>query len=297
MIRRHYPVTCPIVKTIVRKDSIHHRSMSWKIAYGDLMTAMMAFFLLLWLYSNLTNKQKTEIAYYFTPTQGLVGQSGVGLKGGKDSTQAAGTANAYNESSGIARQQLQQGELPEAPQNAPAQNDAADAASQEAKAFSSENPIAFERAFMELQDQVKQLVSRTDNSLFNNNVLIDNSQQDLHISLLNTLQNPMFDDSRDELSTSGIQAMDVIAKIAQRTQRKMIITGYTTTPAFATSNHEEWEAAVKHANLVVRFMLGRHMESHCIERVTGKSETLPMGSERQPEDRVIITLLRDACSH
>lgn len=297
-MRKSYQPVYPIVKTIVKKDNAPHRSTSWKIAYGDLMTAMMAFFLLLWLYSNLTNKQKTEIAYYFTPTEGVLGESGAGLQGGKDSSATEGKGQAYNQSGGITKNQLQQGPLPKAPDNSRPKNDNADLSSlQITGAGSAGQPIAFDRAFMAMQDQVKQLISRTENSLFNNNIVIDNAQQDIHVSLVNTMQNPMFDDNAGELSTAGIQAMDAITRIAMRTQRKLVITGYTTTPAFVTNNVEQWDMAVKHANLVVRFMMGRQLESKCIQRVTGKSDILPMGSTRLPEDRVIITLMRDACSN
>lgn len=295
-MRRHYQATYPIVKTIVKKDMAAHRSMSWKIAYGDLMTAMMAFFLLLWLYSSLPHKKKTEIAHYFTPTAGVVGASGIGTDGGKDANMAEGAGLAYNKNDGITRNQLQQGPLPEAPKDTVIKDDAAEASSiGVASTASNEEIITFDRAFMALQNQFQQLVQRTENNLFKNNLIINNVQQDIHVSLVNTAQNPMFDDEAGELSTAGIQAMDAIASIAVRTQSKLIVTGYTTTPAFATNNEERWEQAVRHANLVVRFMMDRKLAGHCIERVTGKSETLPMGSEREPEDRVIITLMRDAC--
>lgn len=272
--------------------------MSWKIAYGDLMTAMMAFFLLLWLYSALSNKQKTEIAYYFTPTKGIMGQSGIGSQGGKDANELEGAGLAFNKADGITRNQLQQGPLPQAPQDSTLKDDSADASSLGAGGTGAgEKPITYERAFMALEDQFKQLIERTENNLFNNNLIIDNSQQDVHISLVNTIQNPLFDDASDELSDAGIQAMDAITGIAIRTQRKLLITGYTTTPAFANNNDERWEQAVKHANMVVRFMMGRHLESDCIEKVTGKSDILPMGSGRQPEDRVIITLSRETCGN
>jgi chemotaxis protein MotB len=78
-----------IVKKITIIAAGHHGG-AWKVAYADFVTAMMAFFLLLWLLGATTEKQRKGIADYFTPTlvktrQASAGSS-TGLLGGSSMT-------------------------------------------------------------------------------------------------------------------------------------------------------------------------------------------------------------------
>jgi chemotaxis protein MotB len=79
-----------IVKKITVVAGGHHGG-AWKVAYADFVTAMMAFFLLMWLLGATTEKQRKGIADYFTPTlvktrQGSAGSNG--LLGGSSLTDA-----------------------------------------------------------------------------------------------------------------------------------------------------------------------------------------------------------------
>src|SRR5471030_1357163 len=70
-----------IIKRITKGGHAHHGG-AWKVAYADFVTAMMAFFLLLWLISASTQDQRSGLADYFTPTQGLKDAIGIGTNGG-----------------------------------------------------------------------------------------------------------------------------------------------------------------------------------------------------------------------
>ena len=87
---RNEPVRPIIVKKITVVAGGHHGG-AWKVAYADFVTAMMAFFLLMWLLGATTEKQRKGIADYFTPTlvktrQGSAGS--YGLLGGSSLTDA-----------------------------------------------------------------------------------------------------------------------------------------------------------------------------------------------------------------
>lgn len=69
-----------IVKKITVVDGGHHGG-AWKVAYADFVTAMMAFFLLLWLLGATTEKQRKGIADYFAPTLVKLKQDGAGSNG------------------------------------------------------------------------------------------------------------------------------------------------------------------------------------------------------------------------
>ena len=69
-----------IVKKITIVAAGHHGG-AWKVAYADFVTAMMAFFLLLWLLGATTEKQRKGIADYFTPTLVKLRQQSAGSNG------------------------------------------------------------------------------------------------------------------------------------------------------------------------------------------------------------------------
>ena len=79
-----------IVKKIIVVAAGHHGG-AWKVAYADFVTAMMAFFLLLWLLGATTEKQRKGIADYFTPTLVKLREQSAGsngLLGGSSITEA-----------------------------------------------------------------------------------------------------------------------------------------------------------------------------------------------------------------
>ena len=69
-----------IVKKVTVVEGGHHGG-AWKVAYADFVTAMMAFFLLLWLLGATTEDQRKGLADYFTPTLVKIKDSGAGANG------------------------------------------------------------------------------------------------------------------------------------------------------------------------------------------------------------------------
>ena len=69
-----------IVKKVTVVEAGHHGG-AWKVAYADFVTAMMAFFLLLWLLGATTEDQRKGLADYFTPTLVKIKDSGAGASG------------------------------------------------------------------------------------------------------------------------------------------------------------------------------------------------------------------------
>src|ERR1700759_2152927 len=68
----------PLIVKKIKKGGHAHHGGAWKIAYADFVTAMMAFFLLLWLISMTTPEQKKGIADYFAPPAVSNSESGAG---------------------------------------------------------------------------------------------------------------------------------------------------------------------------------------------------------------------------
>jgi chemotaxis protein MotB len=68
MAKSNEPVRPVIVKKVYEAPHAGHHGGAWKVAYADFVTAMMAFFLLMWLLGATTEKQRKALADYFSPT-------------------------------------------------------------------------------------------------------------------------------------------------------------------------------------------------------------------------------------
>src|SRR3546814_14789866 len=88
MVKGQPPKTIIIRKRRPSHEDEHHGG-SWKIAYADFVTAMMALFLLLWLINITTDEQREGIANYFNPVTFTASSGGAGLPDGR-STAADG---------------------------------------------------------------------------------------------------------------------------------------------------------------------------------------------------------------
>src|SRR5258707_15023943 len=93
-----------VIKRIKKGGHGGHHGGAWKVAYADFVTAMMAFFLLMWLINTTTPEQKRGIADYFAPqsiAQTVSGSGGVlgGLVMGQDSSRAGGSVSVYEKNS------------------------------------------------------------------------------------------------------------------------------------------------------------------------------------------------------
>jgi chemotaxis protein MotB len=78
---RNEPVPPVIVKKVIVQGGGGHHGGAWKVAYADFVTAMMAFFLLLWLLGATEEKQRKGIADYFTPTLVKMREASAGSDG------------------------------------------------------------------------------------------------------------------------------------------------------------------------------------------------------------------------
>ena len=93
-----------VIKRIKKSGHGGHHGGAWKVAYADFVTAMMAFFLLMWLINTTTPEQKRGIADYFAPqsiAQTVSGSGGVlgGKVMGEDSAHAGGAQSVMQKQS------------------------------------------------------------------------------------------------------------------------------------------------------------------------------------------------------
>ena len=204
-----------IIKKITKGGHGGHHGGAWKVAYADFVTAMMAFFLLMWLINTTSPEQKRGIADYFAPASVSESTSGSGgILGGT----ALGDQGAKSDGAQSVVQQL----APEAPQTAEeagksqksgsagGQGTAEDAAAQ---ASAKKEADDFQSAAQSLRQAMQSLPELAELS---KQVLIDETPEGLRIQLVDQEGRSMFDAGSARPNDRARLLLRAVARIAAR---------------------------------------------------------------------------------
>jgi len=254
----------PIVIKRIRKVAGGHHGGAWKIAYADFVTAMMAFFLLMWLLGSTANGDLKGIADYFlNPLKvGMSGGTGAGdatsiLKGGgKDLTSSSG--------------QVKDGEV-QATKKAPTLREVK--AEQLRKEFEQREKATLN----ELKQNIEKLIDS--NSMlrqFKNQLLIDVTPEGLRIQIIDEKNRPMFDTSSAELKPYSKVILREIGKALNAVPNKVSYSGHTDAAQFGggEKGFSNWELSANRANASRREMIAGGMDENKVMRVVGLSSTV-----------------------
>lgn len=270
----------PIIKKIKKVQGGGHHGGAWKVAYADFVTAMMAFFLLLWLLSTSSKATLDGIAEFFTPTIGITGAQGIGFKGGASATQ--GTSKSETSMPGVVTGATPSGTVSQAPElQAPTES------TEEDNLFK-EGATAVEQAFN--QD--------TELQKYKESISVEQTPEGLKIDLMDTDKYPMFNPGTAVLSSHGQTVLARMSKIIRRMPNYISITGHTDgSPAEAGrgSDYSNWELSTDRANAARRFLIKSGMEQERPKKITGmgEKELLIPTEPRNPRNRRIsIIMLR-----
>ncbi|HZB90544.1 MAG TPA: flagellar motor protein MotB [Stellaceae bacterium] len=313
------PSQIPVIIKKVKGRAAHpHHGGAWKVAYADFVTAMMAFFLLLWLLNVTTDVQKRGIADYFEPTVASKSQSGAGgVLGGQTIGQPGAEAIATSlPSIAINRPALRQPSEGDDGDNGgtPGHDDAgdagqqtkdnADAAGQPAKRLTDkdlDNNVAareekrFAAAAFTLRQAVQQLPELKGLA---DNLMVDETPEGLRIQLVDQDKQPMFALGSYDLLDPAKKLLAMISQVVARLPNPVTVTGHTDAiPYPGGGRYTNWELSADRANSSRRELVRDGVATSRFARVIGVADRDPLLPD-QPNAarnrRITIVLLREA---
>jgi chemotaxis protein MotB len=254
----------PIIVKRVKKNGGGHHGGAWKIAYADFVTAMMAFFLLMWLLGSTAKGDLQGIAEYFrTPLKvAMSGGSGSGDSssviqgGGMDLTRKDGQLRKGNDPELKRTYNPQAGQLKEAEK-------------------------AIERAELERLRALKMRIERAIDSRpllkqFKNQLLIDITTEGLRIQIVDEQNRPMFALARAELQPYTKEILLEIGNALNDVPNRISLSGHTDATPYASGEkgYSNWELSADRANASRRVLVAGGMDETKLLRVVGLSSAV-----------------------
>lgn len=249
----------PIVIKRIKKVAGGHHGGAWKIAYADFVTAMMAFFLLMWLLGSSSQGDLEGISEYFrTPLKvALFGGSNVGdassiIKGGgTDMTKSTG--------------QVRKGET------------SANKAFIDHEAAKAERERIEMMRFNILKDKIEDAIEANPFLIkFKTQLLLDITTDGLRIQIVDEKNRPMFASGSAELQPYTKAILREIGKMLNDVPNKISLSGHTDATPFPTGDkgYSNWELSADRANASRRELIVGGMGAEKVLRVVGLSSAV-----------------------
>ena len=232
---------------------------AWKIAYADFVTAMMAFFLLMWLLGSTAKGDLVGIADHFNSPMkvAMSGGSGAGdatsilQGGGKDLTRQAG--------------QVKKG----------------DVEAKKTTSFSKEAQLEFRRKereqFEALKADIEKMIEKTPQlAQFKKQMLLDITSEGLRIQIVDEQNRPMFDSGGSDLKPYTREILRQIGKSLNGVKNRISLAGHTDAANFVGGNQgfSNWELSANRANASRRELVVGGMDDAKVLRVVGLASTV-----------------------
>jgi chemotaxis protein MotB len=249
----------PIIVKRVKKHGGGHHGGAWKIAYADFVTAMMAFFLLMWLLGSTSAGDRKGIAEYFqTPLKvALAGGTGSGdsssiLKGGgQDLTRTEG--------------QMKKGDIQEEKKTI------------NLKAAEAEIARKETLKLQELKGRIEQAIEgNAALKSFRNQILLDITTEGLRIQIADEYSRPMFASGSAQMQPYSRDILRQIGTALNDVPNRIGISGHTDAQAYAggSKGYSNWELSADRANAARRELSAGGLDESRVLRVVGLSSAV-----------------------
>ncbi len=287
-----------------------HHGGAWKVAYADFVTAMMSFFLLLWLLNVTTDNQRKGIADYFAPASISKSESGAGgVMGGQTITASGAQISETTPISSDDRTIPTVGRGEEGDEDTREKSDGTGepgakepavklTPEQEAAALSSAIKNE-EEHFKEAESLLKQAIQAAPElRAFANQILVDRTPEGLRIQLIDRDKFSMFPSGGSVPYEAARDLLRMVGKVIGRLPNQITVTGHTdSSPFSAGSRRDNWSLSSERANVSRTELVVGGVDDRRIARVVGMADRDPLIPE-DPKDaknrRISIVLLRQS---
>lgn len=285
----------PIIIKKIKKVAGGHHGGAWKVAYADFVTAMMAFFLLMWLLNVTTEEAKNAISSYFDPTSPKVSDSTSG---------AGGTLGGLSMSTeGAMVSQVQPIVTPRLPDTTRRpfggqEEENPPPTSQEDEAEKAAKAAEEEKRFEQAASALRQALSENPElKELAKNLLIDTTPEGLRIQIVDQHGNAMFPNGSARMFDRTHELVGLIARVVDKMDNEISVRGHTDSAPYGVgSSYTNWDLSADRANSTRAALLEFGLDESRINNVMGKAAREPL-IEDDPLDpqnrRISIILLRE----
>ncbi len=286
-----------IVKKVKKVMGGGHHGGAWKVAYADFVTAMMAFFLLLWLLNVATQEQLNGIADYFRPTLASTSQSGAGgVMGGvsavTDGAMRSELVNDVTDSTPSTivdadNQTVEDEEESDVQGKKPTEKDLEKAKAEEEQKNFDQAKQDIQKA-IESDGQLKELAK---------NLIIDMTPEGLRIQIVDQQGKSLFPLGSAKMYDDTYLLLSKVAQVITKLPNKVSINGHTDSVAYGDkADYNNWDLSADRANAARRAITAAGLNPQRIANVSGKAEIDPLlpDDPTNPQNRRIsIIMLRE----
>lgn len=250
----------PILVKRVKKVAGGHHGGAWKIAFADFATAMMAFFLVMWLMSSATPEQKKAISGYFQDPIGFTESASPYVidLGGTPTPAPDRTLNPELK------------DAPDAAESAVDSESDQQASVDKDQAESLAEQIERERLELLLQELQTKVDENPQLQKFKDQILFEITQDGLRIQIMDAENRPMFDIGSARLQPYFEDILLILAETIKEVPNKISVSGHTDAKPFAgTGEFGNWELSANRANAARRTLVAGGYPDDNVARVVG----------------------------
>ena len=246
----------PIIVKRIKKHAHGHHGGAWKVAFADFVTAMMAFFLLMWLMGSTTPEEKAAISDYFQNPSAVQGPGGastsmIKLGAVDDKQNKEGSDNSTN----------------------PNESDN----TEKTKVVSEEIEVVKDKQRLDSLKQEIEAAIDASQALkpFKDQLLLDITAEGLRIQIIDKENRPMFDSGSSHLKNYTAAILVEFGKLINKVPNKISLTGHTDATAFVSMRgYTNWELSADRANASRRALVMGGLDKTKVAKVVGLSSTV-----------------------
>lgn len=242
----------PVINKIIKRQHAGHHGGSWKVAYADFVTAMMAFFLLMWLLNSTTAEQKQELSNFFEDPIIFMEKK---QAGGDSIIDFKGQGNTNNEIINLASSQKSN--------------------------FTKKTEVETDELELNSLIKLKLIIEReiVENDFLNDfkeQLVIELTDEGLQIQVIDIEQRSMFALSSSQLKGYAVDILSELSTLLTKVPNRISVSGHTDAVPYNrnSSKYSNWELSSDRAHSARRTLISAGMPEHKVGRVVGLASSV-----------------------